>query len=378
MAPALSVSKRTRRTPWTDQVTAAGVKAYTVYNHMLLPTVFNSLQEDYHHLSNHVQVWDVACERQVQLKGPDAFKLLQLMTPRDMEKMREGQCFYIPIVDQAGTLLNDPVALKVDMDTYWVSVASSDIILYAKGLVIGYGMDVEVSEPDINPLGIQGPKADELMARVFGDMVHEVRFFRFKWLEFQGVLLAVARSGYSGRGGYEIYVPGPALNGGQYPRLATDLWDTLFAEGEDLQVGPGGPNLIDIIEAGLLSFGTTIGYEHSPYEAALGKYCNGLDTCLGGEALMHEAENGPARIVKGIKFGAQDFKLFLDHDWPILDENRTQVGYLSAVVGSVELGVPIGIGTVNKSHWDAGTSVTVQTPDGPRAATVSDLPFRKS
>ena len=378
MMPGLSVSRRTRRTPWTDQVTAAGVKAYTVYNHMLLPTVFRSMEEDYEHLSKHVQVWDVACERQVQLTGPDAFKLLQLMTPRDMAKMKEEQCFYIPIVDQDGKLLNDPVALKVDADTYWVSVASSDIILYAKGLVTGYGLDVAVTEPDINPLAIQGPKSEELMRRVFGEAVRDIKFFRFKWLEFQGVPLVVAQSGFSGRGGYEIYTPGPAYKNGAYPNLATDLWDALFNAGEDLDVGPGCPNLIDFMEAGLFSFGNTVGYQHSPFEAGLGKYCNGLDTCIGGGALKAEAENGPERMVTGLKFEKQDFELFLNQDWPVLDDTGAQVGYVSAVVASAELGVPIGIGTMEKSHWTAGTSVRVQTPQGVRPAVVTDLPFRSN
>ena len=183
-APLLSISRRTRATPWTAQVTAAGVKAYTVYNHMLLPTVFRSVEEDYHHLASHVQVWDVACERQVQLSGPDAFALMQLMTPRNMEKMRDDRCFYIPICDAQGKLLNDPVALKAGQDTYWVSVASSDIILFAKGLASGRGLDVQIEEPDINPLAIQGPKADDLMARIFGEAVRDIRFFGLKWLEY--------------------------------------------------------------------------------------------------------------------------------------------------------------------------------------------------
>ena len=148
--PALSISRRTRLTPFTERVTEAGVKAYTVYNHMLLPTVFRSVMEDYEHLAEHVQVWDVSCERQVELQGPDALALLQLMTPRDVAKMRDNQCFYLPICDSDGKLLNDPVALRVGEDRYWVSVASSDVYLYAKGLATGRGLDVRIHEPDIN------------------------------------------------------------------------------------------------------------------------------------------------------------------------------------------------------------------------------------
>ena len=376
--PYLSVSRRTRATPWTEQVTAAGVQAYTVYNHMLLPTVFRGVVEDYEHLAEHVQVWDVACERQVQLKGPDAFDLLQLMTPRDMAKMKEEQCFYIPLVDANGKLMNDPVALKVGPDAYWVSVASSDAILFAKGLASGRGMNVEIQEPDINPLAIQGPKADELMTRVFGSAVTDIRFFRFKWLEFQGVPMVVARSGFSGRGGYEVYVPGPGYEGGAHPKLATDLWDTLFEQGQDLNVGPGCPNWIDFSEAGLLSFGNTIGYEHSPFEAGLGRYCDGLDTCLAAGPLKAEAAQGSTRKVRGVIFDeGQEFELRLHRDWSLTTEGGQGIGYVSAVAPSVSVGRPIGFATVDRGYWEADTAVVVHTPEGPRTAKIADLPFRK-
>ena len=376
-APILAISRRTRATPWTEQVTAAGVKGYTVYNSMLLPTTFRGLEADYEHLANHVQVWDVACERQVQLKGPDALKLLQLMTPRDMEKMRDGRCFYIPICDSKGKLLNDPVAFQVGAACYWVSISSSDLLFYAKGLATGFDLDVEIEEPDINPLAIQGPKAQELMVRVFGDEVASIKFFRFKWLTFQDVPMVVARTGFSGRGGFEIYVPGPAYEGGKFPKLAKDLWDTFFAVGEDLNVGAGCPNLIDFMEVGLLSFGNTIDYGHSPFEAGLGKYCDGLDTCLGGEALRAEAEQGPKRQVRGLKFATDDFSLSLIRDWPVQALDGRVVGIVSAVAPSLHLGVPMGIGTIDKASWDAGTPVNVMTPQGPRDATICDLPFRR-
>lgn len=374
--PLLSISRRTRATPWTELVTAAGVKSYTVYNHMLLPTVFRSVLEDYEHLRDHVQVWDVAVERQIELKGPDAFELLQLMTARDMTKMRDNQCFYVPIVGPDGKLMNDPVALKVASDTYWLSIASSDVALYAKGLVAGRGMAVQISEPDINPLAVQGAKADALMERVFGPEVHGIRFFRFARLTFQGVPLIVARSGFSGFGGFEIYTPGPTHDDGAHPSLAIDLWNALFEAGKDLNVGPGCPNWIDFTEAGLFSFGNTVGPEHTPFEARLGKYCDGLDTCIGGPALREQAEQGPDRMVQGVVFQGQEPLPTLHRDWPVRDKDGNTIGWIAGMAPSPALGAQIGVGTLARSHWAVGSEVVVHTPTGDRLARVSALPFR--
>ncbi len=173
----ISLNRRLRSTPFTAGVEAAGVKGYINYNHMLLPTVFDSIESDYRHLKDHVQVWDVSCERQVELAGPDADRLMQLLTPRDLRGMKDDQCYYVPIVDDAGGMLNDPVAVKRDDNCWWISIADSDLLYWVKGLAHGLQLDVVVREPDVSPLAIQGPKASELMARVFGDDVRDIRFF---------------------------------------------------------------------------------------------------------------------------------------------------------------------------------------------------------
>ena len=191
----LSASRRLRRTPFSDAVEAAGVSAYTIYNHMLLPTVFRSVEEDYRHLKKAVQVWDVSCERQIELRGPDSGRLMQLLTPRDLRPMLAGQCYYVPVVDETGGMLNDPVAVKLAEDRWWISIADSDLLFWVKALAYGYRLDVLVDEPDVSPLAVQGPRADDLMAAVFGDRVRDIRFFRVDRLEFEGRDLVVARSG---------------------------------------------------------------------------------------------------------------------------------------------------------------------------------------
>ena len=169
MSAFISPSRRLRRTPYSDGVEAAGARAYTVYNRMLLPTVFRSVEEDYRHLKEAVQVWDVSVERQVELRGPDAGKLMQMLTPRDLRGMLPGQCAYVPIVDETGGMLNDPVMVKLSEEKFWISIADSDLLLWVKGVAQGFRLDVLVDEPDVSPLAVQGPKAEDLVARVFGD-----------------------------------------------------------------------------------------------------------------------------------------------------------------------------------------------------------------
>ena len=264
MNPELLISTRTRLTPFSSRVEACGVKAYTVYNHMLLPAIFRSLEEDYWHLCEAVQVWDVSCQRQVEISGPDTQKLVQLMTPRDLSQAKYGQCFYAPLCDESGGMINDPIIIKHSDEHWWLSIADTDVMLWAKGLATGFGLDVKVSEADIWPLAVQGPKAEELLARIFGNEINKIGFFRSKELNYKDSRMLVARSGWSKQGGFEIYVNDEKLGG--------HLWDDLFDKGKDLNVGPGCPNLIERIESGLLSFGGDMGYDTTPFECGLDQY----------------------------------------------------------------------------------------------------------
>ncbi|NDA14426.1 MAG: dimethylsulfoniopropionate demethylase [Gammaproteobacteria bacterium] len=195
MSSGLVTSRRNRRTPYTDSVEKLGVSGYSIVNHTLLPKSFQkTVEEDYWHLKEHVQLWDVGCQRQVELRGPDAARLAQWMTPRDLRSMSTGQCFYAPLIDHRAGLLNDPVVIKRAEDWFWFSIADSDVLLWAKGLALGRGLDVEVDEPDVWPLAVQGPKAEECVARVFGEKVRSAKYFEFVEGDFSGHRLVVARS----------------------------------------------------------------------------------------------------------------------------------------------------------------------------------------
>ncbi len=238
----LSTASRLRRTPFSHRVETSGVTADSVYNHMLLPSVFRSLEEDYWHLRFAVQLWDVSAERQVEIDGPRASRLIQLTTPRDLSRMQNDQCCYIPVVDDRGRLLNDPVLVRLAATRFGVSLADSDLLLFDKGLAGGLGLRVSVFEPDVSPLVVQGPLADELIGSVFGEDTGKLRHFRHRRVSVAGTDILIARSGWSHQGGFQIYLKG-SENG-------EALWDLLFEAGQDLDIRAGCPNYIERISCG--------------------------------------------------------------------------------------------------------------------------------
>ena len=366
--PFLSVSRRTRATPFTRRVNENGVKAYTVYNHMLLPTVFESVEADYHHLKKHVQIWDVACERQVEIKGPDAAELVQLVTPRSLAKMQDDQCYYIPMVNEKGGMINDPVAVRLAEDRFWISLADSDMKYWMSGLAIGRDLNVDVFEPDVSPLGIQGPKSDDLMADILGESIRDLKFFRHRNYNIGGKDYLVARSGWSKQGGFEIYLEG-SENGEK-------VWDILFEAGEKYNIRAGCPNGIERIESGLLSYGTDMTEENTPFECGLGKFCHraGMEICIGGDVLRAEKKTGPKQVIRGLTINGERLPSCTT-PWPLFNDKGVRVGQVSAATWSPDHGTNLTVGMVDKDNWDIGTKLNVQTPENIRKASVGPFPF---
>ncbi len=366
-AASLAINTRIRSTPYSARVIAAGAGAYSVYNHMLLPLAFRPAEENYWHLKRHVQVWDVSCQRQVEIRGTDAARLVQLMTPRDLSAAAVGQCLYAPLVDAAGGMINDPIVIKLTEDRFWLSIADSDVLLWAAGLGYGLGLDVTVGEPDVSPLAIQGPRSDDLMANLFGDDVRTIRFFRSEIMDFRGHPLLVARSGWSKQGGFEIYLDEPSL--------AHDLWDAAFEAGRDLEVAPGHPNAIERIEGGLLSYGGDMTREHNPFECGLDAFCH-VDRdieFIGRDALRRIAAEGVSRRIVGLRIDATELPLCTTR-WPVHADGR-EVGGLSSVAVSPRFGCGVGLAMLDRDYWTPAQKVSVHAPDGEYSASVSRLPF---
>ena len=365
----LNVSRRIRATPYTPRVEALGVSGYSVVNHTILPKGFKkSVEEDYWHLKQHVQLWDVGCQRQVELKGVDAAKLTQLMTPRDLSNARVGQCLYAPLVDQAGSMLNDPIILKLAEDRYWLSISDSDILLWAKGLAFGMDLDVQVCEPDVWPLAVQGPKSDELMEKIFGQEIRDIGFFRFGVLEFNNHHLVISRSGYSKQGGYEIYLDKPALG--------LELWDRLWEAGVELNISPGCPNLIERVEGGLLSYGNEFTMENNPLECGLDQYChlNSDFEFIGKQALQAIAKQGIERKIRGIIFGGEACAP-CQHPWS-MSVSGEYAGIVTTAIWSPRFENNVALGMVEKEYLDAGTTVAIESGDGLlRRGFIVDLPM---
>ena len=373
----LNMSRRIRRTPYTNRVEEHGVSDFTVVNHMLLPKGYkNTVEEDYWHLSKEVQIWDVSCQRQVQVSGPDAATLIQKLTPRSIKNMEIGKCFYIPMLNENAGMINDPVLLKLDDDMFWISIADSDILLWAKGYALGLNLDVIIKEPDVYPLAVQGPKSEELLVSIFGDEIKKIKFFNFRIVDFEGTKQVIARSGYSKQDGFEIYFK-------VYEKyfdkieMGEKLWDTIWEAGKKFNISPGCPNLIDRIEGGLMSYGNDFTRENNPFECNLEKYCKDdvSHDFIGKQALTKIKNEGIKQKMMGIIFDGDPCPA-TGQPLKVLSKDNKKIGQITSGIFSPRIKKNIGLSMILKEYWNVGENVFVQTLDGgKRNGTITSLPF---
>jgi len=363
----IAKSRRVRSTPYTSRIENQGVTAYTVYNHMLLPAAFGSLEESCDHLKKNVQIWDVAAERQVEISGKDAAKLVQLMTCRDLSKSKVGRCYYCPLIDENGNLVNDPVILKLAEDRWWISIADSDVIFFAKGLASGNKFDVKIFEPIVDILAVQGPKSFDLMEKVFGEKIKELKFFGFDYFTFNGAKHLIARSGWSKQGGFEIYV--------ENTDSGLKLYDHLFEIGKEFNVRPGCPNLIERIESGLLSYGNDFDNNDNPFQCGFDKYID-LETninFLGKDKLKKIKEKGIDRKLMGVQIDLT--KILLTSSLNIRNNDGNIIGELRSACYSPHFKKVIGIAMIKEPYCKASSSGIIEIDGNSLALKVCDLPF---
>lgn len=363
----ITQTTRLRTSPYYDCVVAEGVTSFSTYNQMLLPGGYGDPEAEYDRLINGVSQWDVAAQRQIQLKGPDAAHLAQILCPRDLSRCVEGQGKYVAICNHAGTVINDPILLKRADDYYWLSIADSNIEFWASAIAAERGLDVEVSEPDVSPLAIQGPKAEDVTASIFGDWVRDLKYFWFKETSIEGIPLAVARSGWSKQGGFELYL----MDGSK----GTALWNLVRDAGAPFGIGPGNPNLCERIESGLLSWGGDTDAQTNPYEVRMGKYVdlNVPDDVVGIQALRQIDKEGPVRHQLGL---ALDGDEPAEHHvvWYDIMANGKKVGDLTNGVWSPRLKKNIGFALISR-NCTSGDQVTVMKDGAEISATLTELPF---
>ena len=374
----LNMSRRIRRTPFTNKVEKLGVSDFTVVNHMLLPKGFRkTVEEDYWHLNKHVQLWDVSCQRQVQITGKDAFKLIQKLTPRPLKNMETGKCFYIPILNEHGGMINDPVLLKLDDDMFWISIADSDILLWANGIAIGSNLDVQIKEPDVYPLAVQGPKSEELLVSIFGESIRKIKFFNFRVFDFMGTKQIIARSGYSKQDGFEIYFKSFEKYFNTVD-IGEKLWDTIWKAGKKFNISPGCPNLIDRIEGGLMSYGNDFTKDNNPFECNLDKYCKSSShNFIGKKALEEIKKKGLKQKMRGVMFGGKPYKPN-GRLLPVVGQNKNIIGRITSGIFSPKYKKNIGLSMISKGHWNENEKIIVETSDGKLVkGTITTLPFPK-
>ncbi|MGB0235068.1 MAG: dimethylsulfoniopropionate demethylase [Candidatus Puniceispirillaceae bacterium] len=362
-------SRRVRSTPFSARIEASGLSAYTVYNHMLLPASFASLEEDCAHLKRAVQIWDVAAERQVQLKGRDARKLAVMMSARDLTKAVPGKGYYTPICMANGGMLNDPIALCIADDLFWFSIADSDMLLWAAGLAHAYQLEVEISEPDVSPLAIQGPLANQVMAEVFGEAVTALKFFAFDYFTWRGHKLMIARSGWSKQGGFEIYLHDSTLG--------LQLWDDIWEAGKEYDMRAGCPNLIERIEGGLLSYGNDMTREDTPLECGLEKFCQ-LESgheFIGKQALLNQREAGLKKRIMGVHIHGDKIAP-ITKIAPCTIQGQT-CGFVTSAVYSPDFDLNLGLAMLASEQAENGRQIEVEIDGHKRPAMICELPFKK-
>ena len=367
--PEITPSPRIRKSPFYEATVADGVTDFTVYNKMLLPLSFGDLRAEYDRLIKGVAMWDVSSERQVQITGPDAAQLTQLLSSRDLTKMKIGQGKYVAMCDHEGRILNDPVLLKLDESRFWFSLADSDMLLWCRAVAFERGLDAVVEEPDVSPLAIQGPLAEDLVAELFGDWVRDLKYFWFKETHFGDIPVTVCRSGWSKQGGFELFL--------QDGSRGNELYELVKNAGQKYGIGPGAPNHIERVESGLLSYGGDTTPESNPFEAGMGRYVD-VDTpvdYIGKAALQAVAANGPARLFTGLLIDGDAPSAWpLEDRAPVLLDNR-QVGTMSAIVHSHRLGRTIALAQIESAVVEGQAEVTVVSPAGSHVATIQSLPF---
>jgi aminomethyltransferase len=359
---------RLRRSPFFEATQRHGAKGYTVYNHMLFPTCFGDFEEEYWHLLNHVTLWDVSVERQIEITGPDAFGFTNLLTPRDLSKCAVGQGKYLVITAEDGGIINDPVLLRLGENHFWLALADSDVLLWARGVAPRSGLRVRITEPDVSPLQIQGPKAKAVVEALFGDAVTKLRYYWFLETKLDGIPVVVTRTGWTGEVGYEIY-----LRDGS---LGDVLWERIMEAGKPHQIRPTGPSDIRRIEAGILNWGADMTLENNVYEVDLDYLVDDRKSAdyIGRDALRRIAREGVRRKLVGIEIEGPRIEMNAVQ-WAAA-ANGTRTGRVTSAIYSPRLEKNIGYAMMPVAYAGLGTPLTVTIPGGgARRATIVARPF---
>ena len=357
-----------RKSPYFDATVRWGAIDFSVYNHMYIPRDFGDPVQNFWNLVSNAILCDVAVERQVEITGPDAARFTQLLTPRDLSQCAVGQCKYVLITNAEGGILNDPVLLRLAENHFWLSLADSDVLLWAQGVAVHSGMDVTITEPDVSPLQLQGPNSGKIMNALFGDRINDLRYYWLEEMEVDGIPLIVSRTGWSSELGYELY-----LRDGS---RGDELWEKIMAAGAPHGLAAGHTSSIRRIEGGMLSYHADMDMHTNPYELSLDRLVN-LDNnsdFIGKQALQKIRDTGVTRKQVGLEISAEPLSGPNTTFWPVVNGSDT-VGKVTSAVYSPRLESNIALAMINIEFAKTGTQLQVQLPTGSAIATVVEKPF---
>jgi len=366
---------RIRKSPFFHASRRHGVQMYSVYNHMYHPRHYGDPVEEYWQLLNGVTLWDVGVERQVEITGPDAFTLANMLVPRDLSKCAVGQCKYVFITSTGGGIINDPVLLRLGENHFWISVADSDVLLWATGVAYNSGLDVTIGEPDAGPVQLQGPQSKDVLVDLLGESVLEIPYYCLREFELEGVDVIVSRTGYTAELGFEIYVQDASRNG-------VKVWDMVLEAGKPHGLTVIGPCHIRRIEGGILAYGADMWLDTNPYEVEMGyEWMVDLEQeadFIGKEALRQIKDEGVKRKLVGVEIGGERLGSYIDGtmiDFFPVSKNGERIGKVTSACYSPRLDKNIGYAMLPIEFAELGTELAVETQRERTSAVVVQKPF---
>jgi glycine cleavage system aminomethyltransferase T len=360
----------TRRSPFFECARRAGSKGWSVANHMFQPHSYDDPITEYWHLVNGVTLWDVATERQVEIYGPDATAFIDLLTPRNVTGVEAGKCRYLIITSEEGGIVNDPVMLRLADDRYWLSSSDSDLLLWAKGIAVFAGMNVQIQEPDVNPVQIQGPKSRAVIESLFGEDIAGLAYYSLAETQLDNIPVVVTRTGWSGEFGYEVFL--------RDSRYGEELWNRILEVGKPQDIAVTGPSDIRRVEAGILGYGCDISLDINPFEAGMERLLD-LDSereFIGKESLLRIRDVGVKRRIVGVELQGEPLQQgTFKNRWPVFA--GAKIGEMLVALYSPRLEMNIGYAMVATEYSNLDTQMNVETPIGTLAAKVVGMPFVK-